>query len=206
MLQNPAAKVFIYGNLPLPFEAVQNLADAYHLQTFQTDNIYQLQQYSLEITPQILIFNISDAASLVALKQTLTRLKTTPLIILLSPPIEISHLPPVAHHLHHPVNLAELTEIIESYSLGHHQHDALLLDSPNKNFNPLKQKLLQAGYSVFETHTVAAAQLYLQKNTAHAVLIEYMPQFIAGRHYLQHERIFYVDRQQDITEISKFLH
>ena len=206
MLQSLPQQIFIYGSPIIDNTVWEHLTENHRVQTFQTDNIYQLQQYSLEITPQILIFNISDAASLVALKQTLTRLKTTPLIILLSPPIEISHLPPVAHHLHHPVNLAELTEIIESYSLGHHQHDALLLDSPNKNFNPLKQKLLQAGYSVFETHTVAAAQLYLQKNTAHAVLIEYMPQFIAGRHYLQHERIFYVDRQQDITEISKFLH
>ena len=206
MLQNSPQQIFIYGSPMIDNAAWEYLTENHRVQTFQTDNIYQLQQYTLEITPQILIFNISDAASLVALKQTLARLKNTPLIILLSPPIEISNLPQVAHHLHHPVNLAELTKIVECYSLGHHQHDALLLDSPNQSSSPLKQKLLQSGYSVFETHTIAAAQLYLQKNTARAVLIEYMPQFIAGRHYLRHERIFYVDRHQDITEISKFLH
>ena len=206
MLQNSPQQIFIYGSPMINTEVWEHLTENHRVQTFQTDNIYQLQQYTQEILPQILIFNINDAVSLVALKQILARLKNMPLIILLSPPIEISNLPQVAHHLHHPVNLAELTEIVESYSLGHHQHDALLLDSPSQSFNPLKQKLLQAGYSVFETHTVAAAQLYLQKNSAHAVLIEYMPQFIAGRHHLQHERIFYVDRQQDITEISKFLH
>ena len=206
MQQSLPQQIFIYGSPMIDTAVWEHLTENHRVQTFQTDNIYQLQQYTQEITPQILIFNINDAVSLVALKQTLARLKTTPLIILLSPPIEISNLPQVAHHLHHPVNLAELTEIVESYSLGHHQHDALLLDNPSQSFNPLKQKLMQSGYSVFETHTIAAAQLYLQKNKTHAVLIEYMPQFIAGRHYLQHERIFYVDRQQDITEISKFLH
>ena len=205
MLQNPAAKVFIYGNLPLPFEAVQNLADAYHLQTFQTDNLYQLQQYTREVMPKILIFQITDAAALATFRLTVGNLKNNPLIILILPKIQIKALPEVAHHLYLPLDEHELGEIIESYSIGHRHHDFLLVQNYSEANRTFKNKLLAKNYRVFEVNNISAAQLYLQKNQATAVLIEYAPQFIIGRHNLNHQRIFYVDRHQDLTEIEKFL-
>lgn len=205
MLQNPAAKVFIYGNLPLPFEAVQNLADAYHLQTFQTDNLYQLQQYTREVMPKILIFQITDAAALATFRLTVGNLKNNPLIILILPKIQIKALPEVAHHLYLPPDEHELGEIIESYSVGHRQHDILLVQNYSEANRAFKSRLLAKNYRIFEVNNINAAQLYLQKNQATAVLVEYAPQFIVGRHNLNHQRIFYVDRHQDLTEIEKFL-
>lgn len=206
MLQSSSQQIFIYGQPDIASDFWKNLTETHQVQTFQTDNIYQLQQYTKEISPEILIFNVNDATSLVDFKHAVARLEYSPLVILISPRTEISNIPHVAHHLQYPICCSELKEIIESYSIGHKRHDVLLIDRSVGHFNPLKQQLLEAQYRIFEVHTIDAAKLYLDRNVTKTVLIEYMPQFIAGRHYLQHSRIFYVDRQQDITEISKFLH
>ena len=206
MLQNTPQHIFVFGHPLITQNLWKHLEETHQIQTFQTDNIYQLQQYTREITPQILIFNITDAPSLVAFKKIMPLLKKSSLVILISPQTEIPVFPNVAHHLRHPLHLSELNEIIASYSIGHQMHDVLLIDRPSPETCPLKQHLIESKYHIFEVHTIDAAKLYLQKNTTKAVFIEYMPQFVAGRHYLQHPQIFYVDRQQDITEISKFLH
>ena len=111
----------------------------------------------------------------------------------------------VAHYIHLPLEIAKLQDIIDSYCIGNKNHQILLLNEYRPQYDQLHRSLDTSGYTYFEVHNASAAEIYLQKNHPHTVFIEYTPKLITARHNLQHNRIFYVDRQQDITEIEKFL-
>jgi PleD family two-component response regulator len=179
------------------------------LQTFASDNIYQFLRYAKELLPNVMILNLSDSdeQTAAALKNFETQAAAThfPIIVIKARNEAFTVNPRIAHYLSMPEDYRRLTDIIESYSYGHQKHQLMLLDRYSPHSDKLHEWLAARNISYFEVHNPDAAAVYLQKNHPAAVWIEYVPEFIAARHTLLHQRIFYVDRHQDTAEIQKFL-
>ncbi len=206
MLGQITENIFIYDKGGQNAAILAQIEDLHSLNSFTTDNIYRLHQYTQNVVPKVLIFHISDAQSVAELKSIIQhRQNDYPLIVVTSPSVEVPLSPQIAHYVNAD-NKVELLDIIESYSVGGKKHDILLLDTYSAMTSPFKIALQQKAYKIFEVHNIEAAQQYLARNKPRIVGIEYVPAFIPARHTLQHTHIFYVDRAQDITEIEKFLH
>jgi len=103
------------------------------------------------------------------------------------------------------LQVGELHDIIESYTIGLKKHQIMLLERYAEQPSDFQQQLIAHGYSVFTVHNLEAADIYLRRNQPQIVCVEYNLPFIHAKQWLNHERVFYVDRQQDISEIKKFL-
>ena len=202
-------QIFVYDGKAAQLRAYKDFFALRTLQMFGTDNIYKLTQYAEEIPPEIMIFNLGDnpQQTASALNWLATKSEITYPVIVLNPHNE-NFVPNrhIAHYLTAPFDNRKFMDIIDSYCIGNKHHQVLLLDTLTALPSPVSRQLQQHGYNFFETHTGCAANLYLSKNTPDIVCIEYSLPFILERHHLQHNRIFYVDRQQDIAEIEAFLH
>lgn len=209
MPQTHLGNVFFYDTERSYLSAFSDIFNSKSFNTFTTDNLYQLLRYAKEITPDVMIFNLSDFGSPDA--QTLERLKnfTTdkkfPIIVLQSAMFRRDSHPRIAHYLNMPTDYEKLVDIIESYGPGGKTHQIMLLDRYSSQPDTLHLQLWQKGYDFFEIHNADAALNYLEKNQPQNVWIEYVPEFIGLKHLIRHPRIFYVDRHQDIAEIEKFL-
>lgn len=179
------------------------------LQTFASDNIYQFLRYARELSPNVMILNLSgsDRQTTAAIKNFEAQIAATqfPIIVIKTRNEAFTVNPRIAHYLSMPEDYHQLTDIIESYSYGHQKHQLMLLDRYSPHSDKLHEWLAARNISYFEVHNPDAAAVYLQKNSPSAVWIEYVPEFITARHTLPHQRIFYVDRHQDTAEIQKFL-
>jgi hypothetical protein len=111
----------------------------------------------------------------------------------------------IAHYLKAPIDVKKLTDIIESYCLGQKKHQIMLLETIKTEQSVLVEQLENRHYNYFQVHNGMAVNQYLSKNSPKIVCIEYAIPFILERHNLDHDRIIYVDRQQDIAEIENFL-
>ena len=202
--------IFYYDSHRELLSAFADMYDRHTYKTFGTDNIYQLLRYARAIEPDIMILNLRNkentAKATIESFERETAAQKFPIIVLKSDTAPFSPHPRIAHYLRVPQDFAELTEIIESYGVGQKTPQFLLLDSYSEDNDALHNKLNLGKYSYFEVHNIDAAARYLQKNRPQNVLIEYTPQFVAARHTLPHQRIFYVDRHQLNAEIEKFLH
>lgn len=179
------------------------------LQTYTSDNIYQFLRYARELPPSVMIFNLNsnDEPTAEVLQNFINdgNALQYPIIVMKPQNTEFVINPRIAHYLSMPFDFHKLTDIIESYGYGHKNHQIMLLDRFSPKSDRLHQWLAARNISYFEVHNADAAILYLQKNQPQAVWVEYSPEFIAVRHSLPHQRIFYVDRHQDSAEIQKFL-
>jgi len=179
------------------------------LQTYTSDNIYQFLRYARELPPSVMIFNLNsnDEPTAEVLQNFINdgNALQYPIIVMKPQNTEFVINPRIAHYLSMPFDFHKLTDIIESYGYGHKNHQIMLLDRFSPKSDRLHQWLAARNISYFEVHNADAAILYLQKNQPQAVWVEYSPEFIAVRHSLPHQRIFYVDRHQDGAEIQKFL-
>lgn len=201
--------VFVYDNTEQKTPILQNILSSGVYKTFATSNAYQFLQYAGEITPNVMIFNLDDNNKYS--RETLENFNrqislTSCPIILTKPQIQPFSLHQrIAHYIHLPLETKKLIDIVESYCLGNKKHRIMLLNTYSPQYDKLHRSLDIGGYSYFEVHNEQAAEIYLNKNNPQTVLIEYNPTLIAARHNLRHNRIFYVDRRQDITEIERFL-
>ena len=202
--------IFYYDNHQGLLTAFADMYDHRAYKTFGTDNIYQLLRYAHIIPPDVMIFNLqnkeSPARASIESFEKETDIRQFPIIVLKSGTEPFSPHPRIAHYLRLPQDFAKLSEIVESYGVGQKSPQFMLLDSYSENSDALHDALNRGNHSYFEVHNTEAAARYLQKNNPQNILIEYAPQFIAARHTLPHQRIFYVDRHQLSAEIEKFLH
>lgn len=201
--------IFIYDEKAKKESVLQNILSNNVYRTFHTGNAFEFIKYSKEITPDIIIFNLDDESknhlSIIEHFRTENDAISYPIIMIQKINPKFSVHPKVAHYIHLPSDSKKLDDIIESYCIGHKKHDIMLLDNYSSHYDKLHQSLDTGGYSYFEVHNENAAELYLSKNNPQIVCIEYSPQMITAKHNLSHNQIFYVDRDQDITEIKKFL-
>ncbi len=207
MIENNSGRIFVYDDNRPMLSAFKDIFDSRSLRMFGTDNMYKLLNYTGEITPNVMVFDLSDGISAASFKEFIAQntAANCPIIVIKPQHTAFNFFPEIAHYLHFPADMHKFTDIIESYCIGGKRHDVLLLDSYSENAGKFRQQLEQYGYTYFEVHNDNAARIYLSKNNPKAVCIEYTPHFIAAHHYLRHNRIFYVDREQDITEIKKFI-
>lgn len=179
------------------------------LQTFTSDNIYQFLRYSHEMPPNVMIFNLSGnnkpPSEIIENFSNHPTSAQYPIIVIKGQNEFFEIHPLIAHYLNMPLDFHKLSDLIESYSFGHKKHQLMLLDRYSPHSDKLHEWLAARNISYFEVHNADAAVAYLSKNQPQAVWIEYVPEFIAARHYLSHPRIFYVDRHQDTDEIQKIL-
>lgn len=202
-------RVFLYNESHSSSANISHLLQNYALQTFDTQNIYQLMQYAKEINPNLMIFNMDDDDlpddEALDYIQAKINHEIYPVIVIKPDGFLFQAQPKIAHYIHTPSETNKLVDIIDSYCLGHKYHDILLLQNYGEKYGRLKQQIIRNGYTFFEVHNSDAARIYLSKNKPKIVCVEYAPQFILARHNLRHENIFYVDRDQDLTEMEKFL-
>ncbi len=207
--QSNYGNIFYYDAQRGVQSAFADMFDNKALETFTTDNIYQFLQYAHELSPDVMIFNLSgtdkQTAATIQSFENETGTRHYPIIIMRSVGETFEVHPRVAHYLTMPLDFHKLADIVESYSFGHKNPQLLLLDKFSPHTDKLHEWLAARNISYFEVHNIDAAAFYLQKNQPQAVWIEYTPEFIAARHTLPHQRIFYVDRHQDTAEIQKFL-
>ncbi|MBQ8481750.1 MAG: hypothetical protein IJ532_04385 [Alphaproteobacteria bacterium] len=201
--------IFVYNNTEQNLAVLQNVLSSGIYQTFTTGNIYQFLQYAKELSPDLMIFNLDDEKKYseetgASFNQQI-RLTNFPIVLTKPHNQKFSVHSRVAHYIHLPLEIAKLQDIMESYCLGHKNHQILFLSEYRPQYDRLHRSLDIGGYTYFEVHNLEAAEIYLSKNNPQTVFVEYNPKLLTARHHLQHNRIFYVDRQQDITEIEKFL-
>lgn len=201
--------VFVFDNTEQKISVLQSILSSGVYKTFQTGNVYQFLQYAKEITPDVMIFNLDDnnRYSEETLESFNRQINLTGYPIVLTKPHnqKFATHPRIAHYIHLPLEISKLNDIVESYCLGHKNHQIMLLNTYSSQYDILHRSLDIGGYSYFEVHNEEAAEIYLSKNNPQTVFVEYNPKLLTARHNLRHERIFYVDRQQDITEIERFL-
>lgn len=200
--------IFIYNNTEQNIEVLHNLLSSKVYKTFTTGNVYQFLQYAKELYPNVMIFNLDDEKkrSEETTNSFEQQISLTDFPIVLTKPHNQKftvHLR-IAHYIHLPLEIAKLRDIVESYCLGNKNHQILLLSEYSPQYDKLQRSLDMSGYSYFEVHNEKAAEIYLSKNNPRTVFVEYTPKWITARHNLHHDNIFYVDRQQDITEIERF--
>ena len=209
MLQADSANIFYFDARRGVQSAFTDIFDNKALKTFTTDNLYQFLRYARELSPNVMILNLSngDRQTFSTVQNLADKIKTAdyPLVVIKAQNETFETDPRVAHYLNMPLDFHKLADIVESYSFGHKKHQLMLLDRFSPHSDKLHEWLAARNISYFEVHNIDAAFRYLQKNQPHAVWIEYTPEFVAVRHSLPHQRIFYVDRHQDTAEIQKFL-
>lgn len=203
-------RIFVYDDNKENLQNFGKFINSRDIQIFGTDNLYKLLQYSKHITPDVMVIDIEEkdcpSEAMIAHFEQEINPEKYPIIVIKNKSTPFQTHPQIAHYIYKPFDLLQLNDILESYCDGNKHHNILLLDSYHEENGKLHNEMQRHNYSYFEVHNENAAKLYLTKNTPDIVCIEYLPDFISARHNLRHPRIFYVDRQQDITEIKKFLH
>ncbi len=208
MLSLTSERIFVYDSDPTHLSAYRDFFDSRSLPMFGTDNIYKLTQYSKEITPEIMVFNLNKNSELaMSVLNDLSEKKylQSPILVLNPHNIPFKPVKNIAHYLTAPIDVKKFADIIESYCIGHKEHQIMLIESARSEASRLQKQLDERHYNYFQVYNGVAANRYLSKNHPKIVCIEYSISFIVERHNLPHDRIIYVDRQQDITEIEKFL-
>lgn len=210
MRRTYCGRIFAYDTDRERLKNFQEIFEKRGFLLFGTDNIYQLLRYTYEIKPDVMIFYVDEnynpvRAFLDRLIPELGAEEKFPIIAIKPRQYEFLQHPAIAHYLHSPFDIGDLVDIVESYCIGHKQHHIMLLNDYREKCCKFAEQLQQTQYKYFQVHCESAARLYLSKNEPKAVCIEYSKQFIGIQPQIAHKKIFYVDSQEDVAEIEKFL-
>ena len=201
-------KVFLYNENKASLSNFDDFFADRSLQMFGSDNLYHIIKYAREINPDMMIFSIQNECekTFSPISQFEEAINAQyPIIVIRNDNTPFKMHSGVAHYLRLPRDIKKFTDITESYALGGKKHQIMLLDSYSENTSPIKRQLDTNNIPYFEVHSEIAAEIYLRKNAPQTVFIENTEAYKTACLRLKHNRIFYVDRQQDITEIKKFL-
>ena len=201
-------KVFLYNENKAGLSNFNDFFADRSLQMFGSDNLYHIIKYAREINPDMMIFSIQNECekTFSPISQFEEAINAQyPIIVIRNDNTPFKMHSGVAHYLRLPRDIKKFTDITESYALGGKKHQIMLLDSYSENTSPIKRQLDTNNIPYFEVHSEIAAEIYLRKNAPQTVFIENTEAYKTACLRLKHNRIFYVDRQQDITEIKKFL-
>ena len=201
-------KVFLYNENKAGLSNFDDFFADRSLQMFGSDNLYHIIKYARETNPDMMIFSIQNECekTFSPISQFEEAINAQyPIIVIRNDNTPFKMHSGVAHYLRLPRDIKKFTDITESYALGGKKHQIMLLDSYSENTSPIKRQLDTNNIPYFEVHSEIAAEIYLRKNAPQTVFIENTEAYKTACLRLKHNRIFYVDRQQDITEIKKFL-
>ena len=202
-------RIFVYDTDKTRLEEFEDFFQKRSFEVFGTDNIYKLLNYARELNPNIIIFRVEENYNPV--RASLSKLipdisgRNYPIVLIKPKQFEFVYHQGVAHYLHSPFNIDELLDIVESYCVGQKEHHIMLLNRYTEKPNNFLKQIKKSEYKCFEVHNEDAAQLYLSKNNPIAVCIECAKGFVKAPAQINMNNIFYVDSQDDIAEIKKFL-
>ena len=202
-------RIFVYDTDKKRLSELKEFFEKRSFEMFGTDNIYQLLNYARELNPNVIIFRVEENYNPV--RASLSKLipdisgRNYPIILIKPRQFEFVYHQGVAHYLHSPFKMSDLLDIVESYCVGQKQHHLMVLNRYSEKQNKFLQQIKKAEYKYFEVHNENAAQLYLSKNSPQAVCIECAKGFVKAPAQINLSKIFYVDRDDDIAEIKKFL-
>ncbi len=187
---------------------LQNVLNNRQIKMFGTNNLFRLLKYIKELKVEALTITVhyNDKPAQALLEELSKHKLNFPLIILKPQKLAIQANIQAAHYITEADSSRRFINILESYSLGNKQHQIMLLnkyEANSKSFCDLIPELNDT--NCFEVHNQDAAQRYLQKNSPNVICVEYGQPFKPVPHLMTRPHIFYVDREQDINEIRKFL-
>lgn len=208
MKQTSQGYIVAFDRSRLNLKILQNALSKRHIKMFGTDNLFRLLNYINELKIDALLITVhhNDKPANALLEELSKPNIRFPLIILKPQKLTLHQNIQAAHYLSEADSAKRLLNILESYSLGCKQHRVMLLNkySPNtESFCTLIPELNDS--NCFEVHNQNAARQYLEKNSPDVICVEYGQHFTPVPHLMNRPHIFYVDRQQDIAEIRKFL-
>lgn len=189
------------------YEQAARLTDEDYL-VFATSNIYKFVQYIRELQPDLIIVD-TDAQALQD-KRVITYLRKyrfkmhKPVLMIGSYFDRCYH--GVAHYLQKPYVWEKLNDIIESYCLGHKQHDVLLIDNCSSKDDKIRNEILNQDLSCFEVSDADAARSYLLKNNPKCICLN-LPydECVRVEPKIQHNKIFFVDNYKQVKNLAGLL-
>ena len=175
---------------------------------FDTDNLHKFTLYHKEITPNIMLFDFAAHTPLeyiTSLENKFER-STIPSIIVSEAPKALIYHPGISHYLTHSEAQKQLEEILETYCVGNKKHDILYINLKPYERSDFSKSVAESPYSMFEVHTINAAQQYMQKNTPTIICVNFLPALNKSQKVFSFPKTFYVDNTQNIKEVEQFLH
>mgnify|MGYP000768211546 CR=1 FL=1 len=171
-------KVFILDDDKVFLEFYRLLLTAKGYGVFTSDNAYQFLRYAKEVLPDVMFLdvNMSKMNGWEVLFEIVNdeRTKEIPIVMLtVSPDEDLAAAKGVAHFMHKPLDLLQMEDILESYIVGGRNHDVLLLEDYEPLFSGWKKAFEKKRQSCFRTHSLTAAQKYLEKNQPKKIAVRY---------------------------------
>lgn len=191
----------------LLYEQTARLTDKDYL-VFSTSNIYKFVQYIRELQPDLIIVDtdaqaLQDEHVIAYLRRYRVRMHKP--VLMVGSRIDRCY-QGVAHYELKPYALEKLDDIIESYCLGHKQHDVLLIDNCSSKDDKIKTEILNQNLSCFEISDANAARFYLLKNNPKCICLN-LPYDECTRvePKIQHDKIFFVDNYKQVKNLAGLL-
>lgn len=175
---------------------------------FDTDNLHKFTLYHKEITPNIMLFDFADHTPLEYITSLENKFESSsiPIIIISEAPKALIYHPSISHYLTHTEAQKHLKEILETYCIGNKNQDILYINLKPYERSDFSKSVSESPYSIFEVHTINAAQQYMQKNTPAIICVNFLPALNKSQKVFTFPKTFYVDNTQNIKEVEQFLH
>lgn len=206
-MQN-AGNVFLYTPSPSNFNTYHHELKKRGYYIFNTDNLYKLNLYHKEITPDVLLFDFDKNTPPSFINSLANQFQNSPIpqIIISELPKAIIFHPSISHYLTHLEAKQNLLNILEAYSLGNTFHHILYINLKPYERPTFTNSARLKNYQIFEVHNINSALLYLKKNTPQIICINFLPALSKTKKLFSHPKTFYVENTQNIEEFEQFLH
>ena len=204
-------RIFILDDDVFILSLYRDMFENLGYKVFATTNAYQFLLYAKEIVPAIFILDINmpeltgwEVMRRLAKEEILAGIPVVMMSVLADRALAAEK--GAAHYLTKPVKPEMLTEIVEAYCRGNKNHDVLLVEDYEPMQIPVKDKIIEKGWSCFEVNALRAAQSYLDKNTPKVVVVNLPGNLFAeAQKKLQHPKIYHLKSYEQIDEIEDLL-
>lgn len=200
--------IFLYNNNDINKTIYHENLEKLGYFLFDTDNLYKFTLYNKEITPNIMLFDFAPNTSVNFITSLERKFERTdiPIIVVSEEPKALIYHPSVSHYITHKEAPKEINDILETYCVGNKNHQILYINLRPYEKSDFSKSAQNTNYSIFEVHTIKAAQTYMQKNTPSIICINFLPALSKSKKIFSFPKTFYVENTQNIKEFKQFLH
>lgn len=158
--------------------------------------------------PDIILFDFPASTSIEHINSLENKFvhAAIPNIIISEAPRALIYHPGISHYLNHDTATKYLEEILEAYCIGNKKHHILYINLKPYERSIFSKSVVDSPYSIFEVHTINAAQQYIKRNTPHIICINFLPALSKSQKLFSSSQTFYVENTQNIKEVEQFLH
>lgn len=200
--------VFLYNNNTINKAVYHQELEKMGYFLFDTDNLHKFTLYHKEITPNVMLFDFAPHTPLEYITSLESKFEhsTIPSIIVSDALQALIYHPSVSHYLTHDEARNKLKEILETYCIGNKKHHILYINLKPYERSDFSKSVKDSPYSIFEVHTINAAQQYMKRNSPQIICINFLPALSKSKKVFSFPKTFYVDNTQNIKEVEQFLH